>query len=56
MGRKKLVDRDEIKVSFTITIEQKWINNQDHEELRRVACDSISKYVEQHSINNQKTK
>lgn len=46
MGRKKIEDRGEIKKTFGLTIEYKWIDNQDHDKLRHVACEAIKKYVE----------
>lgn len=46
MGRKKIEDRGEIKKTFALTIACKWIDNQDHDKLREVACKAIQKHVE----------
>jgi len=51
MGRKKIVDRGEIKKSFTLVVEEKYLINQDKEQLRTVAYSAIVGF-----INNQKTK
>lgn len=49
MGRKKIEDRGEIKKTFGLTIESKWIENQDHDKLRFVACEAIRKHVKSNS-------
>lgn len=51
MARPKIKDRGEIKDILTISIERKYLINQDKEELRTVAYSAIVEF-----INNQKTK
>ncbi len=51
MARPKIKDRGEIKSILTISIEEKYLTNQDKEQLRTVAYSAIVRF-----INNQKTK
>jgi hypothetical protein len=51
MARPKIKDRGEIKDILTISIERKYLTNQDKEQLRTVAYSAIVYF-----INNQKTK
>lgn len=46
MPAKKIQDRGEVKKTFSLTIESKFLENQDHDKLRFVACEAIRKYVE----------
>jgi len=50
MARPKIKDRGEIKDILTISIERKYLTNQDKEQLRTVAYSAIVGF-----INNQKT-
>jgi len=50
-GKKPIKDRGEIKDILTISIEEKYLTNQDKEQLRTVAYSAIVGF-----INNQKTK
>lgn len=51
MARPKIKDRGEVKDILTISIERKYLTNQDKEQLRTVAYSAIVGF-----INNQKTK
>lgn len=46
MPAKKIQDRGEVKITFSLTIKRKFIENQDHDKLRHVACEAIKKHVE----------
>lgn len=50
MSRPKIKDRGEVKSILTISIEEKYLTNQDKEQLRAVAYSAIVNHV------NQKTK
>lgn len=58
MGRKKIIDRGEIKKSFTLVVEDKYLINQNKDELRAVAYSAIVNHVNQRNCesNQNKTK
>jgi len=63
MARKPIKDRGEIRSILTVSIEEKWLINQDKDELRGVAYTAIVNYIlnkrkekSEGFIKNQKTK
>lgn len=46
MARPKIKDRGQIKSILTISIEEKYLANQDKDKLREVAYNAITKHVE----------
>lgn len=52
MARPKIKDRGEIKDILTISIERKYLTNQDKDQLRTIAYSAIVGFIN----NNQKTK
>ena len=51
MGRKRLPEGEKLE-SFTIQIKGKYLNNQNLDDLRLVAQESVIKYVELSKLKN----
>ena len=59
MARPKIKDRGEIKRMLTISVEEKYLENRDIDEIKKLAYNSIvGEYLfpSPKFINNQKTK